>query len=75
MACAAREEEEEGGVEGGRPWESLRCEQLGGFTKVSEEPREASTLTPEQTCADKQTLCIWWRRGVTWRVLKEQAGK
>lgn len=56
MACAAREEDK-GGVWGG-PWESLRCEQLGAFTKVS----EASLLTPEQTCADKQTLRIR-RRG------------
>lgn len=58
MACAAREEDKGGVWGGGRPWESLRCEQLGAFTKVS----EASTLTPEQTCADKQTLCIR-RRG------------
>lgn len=34
---------------------------------------EASTLTPEQTCADKRSAS--GGGGVVWRVLKEQAGK
>lgn len=52
MACAAREEDK-GGVWGGR----------GKVSGVNSLVRgEASTLTPEQTCADKQTLRIR-RRG------------